>query len=127
MPLMVEGRSAVKRWKRLLPWLHVRRYRPGNPERVSEGTPLGSMPTLSIISSGPSLWLLSYGFCSKVTPGQHFAVPYVVLIIIHTPTIKFIKSHQIHKMRSKKKKKKNIWKGQLWSGPHVQKSASHFP
>lgn len=77
------------------------------PGRVSEGTPLGSMPMLSIIGSGPSLWLLSDGFCSEVIVFMASVqkdvllvrtalVPVVALIIIHTPTNKVIKSHQFH-------------------------------
>lgn len=75
------------------------------PGRVSEGTPLGSMPMLSIIGPEPSLGLLSDGFCSEVMVlmasvqkdvllVRTALVPVVALIIIHTPTNNVIKSHQ---------------------------------
>lgn len=130
VPLTVAGRSAIKQWKLLLPWLHVRCRRPWNPKRVYERTPLGYMPTCSVIASGFSLWMpLDDGFQDSIWNVAVLMasiqkdmlvirvalVPIVHPIIAYTPTTK---ARNLSKF-TKWDEKYNLWKDQLWTWTHV--------
>lgn len=124
MPLTVAGRSAVKLSKWLLPCLHVRCRRPWNPERVYERTPQGNMPTLSVISSGSSLWMpLDDGFHDSISNVAVLMasiqkdpllirialVPSVHPIIVYTLATKAYKSLKIRKIRKKTRNVREDW------------------